>query len=261
MFFSNTGFHDAHFNMSYDVFLVHQLTHKNIIPTLRLYGWKPYAISLGYNQSDDFLDKEKCISENVEVVRRPTGGRAVYHSEELTYSIVMFANEKNISTIHNEISQALVRGLKLLGVNATLSQTSPSSEKIYFSEHSSACFSSVSRSEVHVNGKKIIGSAQRRFGDVVLQHGSIMLGGEHRTLPKFYRKQNESHFLHLNETTTEVETELRRKVSYEEISSAIQRGFEMQWEVELKQFPKLLVHSFESESQKNIDVVSELSFV
>jgi len=237
MFFSNTGFHDGNWNMAYDEFLVRKLTYKNIVPTLRLYGWEPYAISLGHHQSEDFLDKEQCASENVDIVRRPTGGRAVYHSEELTYSVVLFANGKNISPIHCEISQALVRGLKLLGVNATLSQTPSSSEKMYFSEHSAACFSSVSRSEVQVNGKKIIGSAQRRFGDVVLQHGSIMLGWEHRTLPKFYREKNESHFLHLNETTTEIETELNRKVSYEEISIAIRRGFELQWKVEFDEFP------------------------
>ena len=256
MFLLNNSFHDGDFNMSFDMFLVHQLEQRKILPTLRLYGWKPFAISLGYNQSGDFLDKEKCISENVDVVKRPTGGRAVYHAEELTYAVVMFAGEKNISTIHNEISQALVCGLKMLGVNAELSSKQIPSSKIYFGEHSTACFSSITRSEVNVNGKKIIGSAQRRFGNIVLQHGSIMIGSEHKSLPKFYREFNESQFQHLQETTTEIKTVLGKQISFEEVASVMQHGFEKQWEISFEQFPETIVEQFFHRNEEQSFVLS-----
>ena len=234
----NSGTNTGTYNMEFDMFLVQQLQNNSILPSIRFYSWNPYTISLGYNQSDHFLNKERCSSENIDIVRRPTGGRAVYHSEELTYSVVQFINGKSIATIHNEISQALVSGLRLLGINATLSAISSSTEKIYFGEHSSACFSSISRSEVHVNGKKIVGSAQRRFGDVVLQHGSIMIGSEHKLFPKFYFEQNENHVQYLKETTTEIETELGKKISFDEVANAMQKGFEQQWKVAFSEFPK-----------------------
>jgi len=241
--------------MAFDTFLTRECEKGTLQPTLRLYQWKPYAISLGYSQSEQFLDKEKCSLMNVDIVRRPTGGRAVYHAEEMTYSIVLPSNDKTVSAIHSEISQALVCGLKMLGVNASISQHPSSAEKIYFSEHSAACFSSVSRSEIQVNGKKIVGSAQRKFGDVILQHGSIMIGSEHKSLPKFYREVNEHQIQYLEETTTELETELRRTVSFEEVAEVLQKGFEKQWEVEFVEFPLEIVDEFSIEENTIAEVL------
>ena len=113
MHYINTGFHSGEWNMAFDVFLAVQLQKKAILPTLRCYGWSPYAISLGYNQDDSFFNRAKIENEGINIIRRPTGGRAIYHAEELTYSIVLYAEGRSISALHNNISDALVAGLQL----------------------------------------------------------------------------------------------------------------------------------------------------
>ncbi|MEK7263056.1 MAG: lipoate--protein ligase family protein [Bacteroidota bacterium] len=244
MHYINTGFHSGEWNMAFDVFLATQLQKKTILPTLRCYGWSPFALSLGYNQNDSFINKEKCRSENVSIVRRPTGGRAIYHSEEMTYSIVVFHQEKNISALHNEISLALVEGVNMLGVNAVLSTESSSATEMYKGKNSAACFSSIARSEIQVNGKKIAGSAQRRFNDVVLQHGSVMLGDKHKQLPFFYKEHSEEFFMNLTHSTAEVNSLLHRQVSFEEAAAVIQQGFKKKWNVEFAEFPPVILEKF-----------------
>ena len=87
--FENTGTSSGVFNMEYDEALARTLMDGSGNPTIRVYGWQPYAISLGWNQSLDEIDVERTKSEGVDVVRRPTGGRAILHANELTYSVVM----------------------------------------------------------------------------------------------------------------------------------------------------------------------------
>ena len=158
---------------------------------LRLYTWKPYAISLGYQQDEFSIDLEACERSSIDVVRRPTGGRAVYHAEELTYAVIMrFEPGEGIYAVHNKIAEALLELLQPLA-NGKLRFTSPRDTPPIRETYKTgtltniACFTSTARYEITLDGKKVVGSAQRRFGNVVLQHGSILLGNEHLRLPEF----------------------------------------------------------------------------
>ncbi|HWF45133.1 MAG TPA: hypothetical protein VG537_10870 [Candidatus Kapabacteria bacterium] len=158
---------------------------------LRLYSWSPFAVSIGYQQKLESVDLAACKTAGIDVVRRPTGGRAVLHAEELTYAVIMRTPpEQSIYAAHNRIVEALLASLEGLGPEFQNMQiTGRSSSANFRSNYQSgtltnaACFASTARHEVTYMGRKVIGSAQRRFGDVLLQHGSILLSHEHLRLP------------------------------------------------------------------------------
>lgn len=145
-------------------------------PTLRFYGWNSPAVTLGYFQKAlKEVDHDKCKELGIHIVRRLTGGRAVLHDEELTYSVVI--NEENpimpkgVTESYKVISQCLLRGFQHLDIDARLSPVT----KLKPGEFtSSACFDAPATYELTVDGKKIVGSAQVRQMGVVLQHGSVL---------------------------------------------------------------------------------------
>ncbi len=141
-------------------------------PTLRLYEWREAAVSIGYLQ-----DSSSFSSVGLPVVRRITGGRAVLHGTDLTYSIVLDSIHplfsQGILGAYKAISRSIVGALKGLGVDADFAR--PGSMSPMSDERSEACFYTPSRQEVLVGGLKIAGSAQRRLKNALLLHGSIML--------------------------------------------------------------------------------------
>jgi len=238
--FLNSGFHSGQYNMRRDEVLAERLAAGDGSPTLRVYGWKPFAVSLGYNQHRDDLDEAKCASQGIDIVRRPTGGRAILHAEELTYSVVMYSRGKNVNDSYCEISRALISGLRLLGADVDYALTQPNLPQLYRSQAAAPCFASSTRYEIQHRGKKLIGSAQRRFAsdtgeDVVLQHGSILIGPAHRRLLEFMRAESQkvrNAFRESLETkTTELNTILERNVSFDEVAGALRTGFENAWNI------------------------------
>lgn len=164
---------------------------------LRLYSWKPYCISIGYQQDESSIDTEACKKAGVDIIRRPTGGRAVYHAEELTYAAIMrFAPGEGIYAVHNKIAESLLEVLQSFCNNElelTSSRTTDLIREAYKpgTLTNIACFTSTARYEITWKGKKVVGSAQRRFGNAVLQHGSILLGDEHLRLPELLNISDE----------------------------------------------------------------------
>jgi len=208
--------------------------------TLRVYGWKPPAISLGWHQSLDEIDVQKCAEAGIDVVRRPTGGRAILHSEELTYSVIMIAERASVLDAYQRISKALVHGLRTIGIDARLEKSQHHFPSLYRLSSSAACFSSAARYEIHVNGRKLVGSAQRRFAhtsgsgeEVVLQHGSILLGPDHLRIVDFFRMVDEGGRRalrrELEEKTIDIFTILERRVAFDDVAQAVRRGFEDSW--------------------------------
>jgi lipoate-protein ligase A len=175
---------DAYINMAKDETLLEEVSLGKSPPTLRFYGWQPPALSLGYFQKAALgVNFEACKNLQVDIVRRPTGGRAILHEHEVTYCVVMpFVPGEEGSVLHTykKINYALLQGLKLLGVKAELipkaKNTAPSASKSF------ACFSSPSWYEVQVGEKKLLGSAQCRKNNTLLQHGSLMLKLEREKL-------------------------------------------------------------------------------
>jgi len=251
--FLDTGSKSGAFNMEFDEMLARRLRDEGGAPTLRLFRWKPWAISLGYNQVVDHLDTETCMRDGIDIVRRPTGGRAILHAEELTYSVVMEAGRRGILEVYNDISRALVCGLQLFGVKVALQKTQPNLREGYQHASSIPCFTTSARYEIEWRGRKLVGSAQRRFDDgdhdVVLQHGSILCGPAHKMLAEYLRVSGEA-------LRTELRIELDRKtvdlaeirggpVDIDALADCIRRGFEQEWKITLA--PSSLPSTVESE--------------
>ena len=241
--FENTGFHSGVFNMEYDESLARELVDGVGNPTIRVYGWRPIAISLGRNQSIDEIDLNKTSVAGIDVVRRPTGGRAILHANELTYCVVMIAHGKNVLSLYEEISRALIAGLQELGAPVAIEKSQPHFPSLYQNSSATACFSSTGRYEIKCGGKKLVGSAQRRYTvaggeEVVLQHGSILLGSEHKQIVDFLRlPSNEERGAlrrDLDEKTTELSTVLHRSVTFDETANAVFNGFRNAWSISLE---------------------------
>jgi len=183
--FLDTGTNHGKFNMAVDYYLARNVLDK---PTFRVYRWDPYCVSLGYHQDLNEINMNKCADRGFDVVRRETGGRAVFHSEELTYSMIIPKESKlysdSILEVYNKISNVLVKALNASGVKeAGLKKgRAPDFKELYKEKLSSICFSSTSTYEVVTGDKKLVGSAQKRLRDSVLQHGSIIVGQKHLEL-------------------------------------------------------------------------------
>lgn len=142
---------------------------------LRFYGWETPALSIGYAQRTDAIDLAACRRSAVELVRRPTGGRAVLHQRDLTYSLILPLRppwtKLSIAESYRRINVCLLRGLERLGLEVEIGLHPRQVDGAL----SPFCFPAISRHEVLVSGKKVIGSAQRRFPTALLQQGSILL--------------------------------------------------------------------------------------
>lgn len=155
-------------------------------PVLRLYRWSPATLSFGRNQpARGLYDEEAAAARGIAFVRRPTGGQAVLHHEELTYAVVApVAAIGKPRAAYEWINRALVAALREIGVDAALAGDGGGDPPIRRTGGApsrngwlEACFRRPERGEVMVAGRKLIGSAQRREGRTILQHGSILLGG------------------------------------------------------------------------------------
>ena len=150
----------------------------------RLYKWKPYCISLGANQSYDSIDLTKAKRDYIDVVKRPTGGRAILHAEELTYSVVLPVDyTSSARNIYREINLALLKGLKEYDkrlADIELESTQPAFSSIYKEAKGNICFAVSAKSELKFKGKKVAGSAQRKLNNSLLQHGSILCSDFHK---------------------------------------------------------------------------------
>jgi lipoate-protein ligase A len=153
-------------------------------PILRLYRWVPAAVTVGYNQDFSAFDETGILAAGYDLVRRPTGGRAILHADELTYAVIGTSPGPvfgaSLHETYMKINQALLTFLADLGLVADISEGESREEA-----RGLVCFRSAGRHEISVAGRKVIGSAQRRTGGVFLQHGSILAGPGHLELSSF----------------------------------------------------------------------------
>jgi len=162
------------YNMALDHALARELTAGTAV--LRLYRWERPTLSFGRNEpAEGLYDVAAARSLGVDFVRRPTGGRAVLHDEELTYAVVVEVGALGgLRETYRRINEALVVGLRTMGAPVELaSATSPVPGL-----GAGPCFDVPADGEVVANGRKLVGSAQVRIGRAILQHGSIILGGD-----------------------------------------------------------------------------------
>jgi lipoyl(octanoyl) transferase len=178
--FIHTGHRSPAENMALDEAILTAHSEGQAPPTVRFYGWNPATLSIGYFQKTQEVDFAQMEKEGIGFVRRPTGGRAVLHDKELTYSIIVSEDypgiPRQVTEAYRVLSEGLLLGFRALGLDAEMVQLATEAEKEkYASAGSAACFDSPSWYELVVEGRKVAGSAQVRQKNVVLQHGSILL--------------------------------------------------------------------------------------
>lgn len=156
-------------------------------PIFRLYGWKPACVSLGRNQKDDFLDYKFLKSKNIDVVRRLTGGRALLHDNEITYSFIcpesFLQNGSHIVSSYKEISQILIDKFKKLGIDLDFGASKPIKTGFDY------CMLISTGADLCYKEKKLIGSAQCRSHGYILQHGSILYDYNKKLLEEIFKEK------------------------------------------------------------------------
>lgn len=196
--FINSGARTPADNMAIDEAMLIAHSEGKTPPTVRFYGWEPATLSIGYFQkAEDEVEFGELRRQGIGFVRRPTGGRAVLHDRELTYSMIVSEQYPDMPTTVNEayrvLSEGLVHGFRRLGLQAQMVNLGAEEEKIKYvsTAGSAACFDSPSWYELVVEGRKIAGSAQTRSRGVILQHGSILLEMDVDQLFSLLRFSNE----------------------------------------------------------------------
>lgn len=156
-------------------------------PIFRLYGWEPACVSLGRNQKDDFLDYELLKSKNIDVVRRLTGGRALLHDNEITYSFIcpesFLQNGSHIVSSYKEISQILIDKFKKRGIDLDFGASKPIKTGFDY------CMLISTGADLCYKEKKLIGSAQCRSHRYILQHGSILYDYDKKLLEEIFKEK------------------------------------------------------------------------
>lgn len=224
----NSGFCVGQYNMDFDIERTKQFSEGNAKAMFRVYGWKPWALSLGYNQKETDIDPELCKARNIDIVRRPTGGRAVLHANELTYSVVCPIPEGiSPQDLYRDIHIFLLEGLNKLAIpDLGFEKSQPDFRNLYKREDRSvSCFASSARWEISCQGKKMVGSAQRVFGNTLLQHGSIILSAGHEQLADIITTDSDEKRTRLKAWTLEhsiaADEAAGRIISYDETAEAI----------------------------------------
>jgi lipoate-protein ligase A len=219
-------------NMAADDFLFRSLSSEPQT-FLRFYRWKRPTVSLGYSQDiRKVVDVEYCRKQGIDIVRRVTGGKLVLHHKEVTYSLCSSDKETFTSTLADSyrlISQGLMRGLEKIGLKSCLADAPPNS----YVRGNLPCFSYPARDEIEVEGKKIVGSAQKRAGSKFIQHGSIPLEEDEGILgPVSFLKEedNKGRMISLSQA-------LGKKVSFdwavERLTSGISEFFKINFTPEV----------------------------
>jgi lipoate-protein ligase A len=241
--FLNTGRADGMTNMAVDEAILKGVGRGSSPPTVRVYAWDPPAVSTGYAQDvAREIDIAACLRRGVDVVRRPTGGRAVLHAGELTYAVVGLSGlaplGSTIRETYRAIARALLEGLLELGIEGDLERVGTAAARRGRGA-SPPCFVSSGRFEIVVRGKKLVGSAQRRVGRAVLQHGSLLIDGTHAGLADVIAVDDEAARRRVRELlrakTTDLCSILERPVSFDEIARALRTGFERSWGFRLRE--------------------------
>lgn len=225
----NTGLQDGATNMAIDEAILEAVAAGESPPTLRFYGWQPACVSLGYGQSWEAVDEAACQAKGWGLVRRATGGRAILHIDELTYSVCAPQEEPrvrgSILESYQRLSEALVAGLQLLGLK-------PARAKPDYGQldtGGAACFDGPSNYEITAHGRKLIGSAQVRKKGIVLQHGTLPLYGDISRIIQALQLESEAARRtakeQLQARAITLESCLGRRVSFHEAADAMRAGF------------------------------------
>lgn len=215
-----TGVNTAFSNMAIDQAILVANSEGKVPPTVRFYGWMPAAISIGYFQSlADEIDIQACERFGVDYVRRITGGGAVFHEKELTYSIVVPESHKeipkNIMKSYGRICGAVIKGLDHLGIESSYAPIN----------------------DIIAGGRKISGNAQTRKQETVLQHGTVLMDVDVDKMFSLLKVPNEKIkdklIADVKQRVTSMKHLLGKEIAFKDVAEAMKLGFEEEFQVEL----------------------------
>ncbi|KXG11247.1 biotin/lipoate A/B protein ligase family protein [Anoxybacillus rupiensis] len=258
--FIDSGDCSPAFNMALDEALLEWHSEGKIPPTVRFYGWNPPTLSVGYFQKvEKEIDMDAVRKNGLGFIRRPTGGRGVLHDKELTYSVIVSeahpAMPETVTEAYRVISQGILEGFRLLGLDAYFAVPKTEEEKASLKNPRSAvCFDAPSWYELVVEGRKVAGSAQTRQKGVILQHGSILLDLDEDLLFSLFKYPNERVKARLQKNFKNKAVAINeltdRKVTISEAKEAFYQGFEKGLDIILEPYTL---------SEAEIEYVNELA--
>lgn len=223
-----SGVHDGPTNMAVDEAILESVAAGESPPTLRFYGWEPACLSLGFAQPWAVVEVAACRARGWDVVRRPTGGRAILHVDEVTYSVCLPQDEPRVQggilASYRRLSDALADGLALLGLDPARAVPQDGAR----AEAGPACFDGPSNYEITAGSRKLVGSAQARKRGVVLQHGSLPLYGDVSRIVQGLvagEAQRAAMGRRLRTHATTLEESLGRRTEAADVIQALCRGF------------------------------------
>ncbi len=224
-------------NMALDEAITDAVANGDAPPTLRFYQWEPPCLSLGKRQPLEGIDLARCAADGVDVVRRATGGWAILHTDEFTYSVACRADDPRVAgpilDAYRTLSAGLIAGLRLIGLTATMRPARPEGTH----NLSAACFEVPSAYEVTTGDRKLIGSAQARMNDRVLQHGSLPLRGDIARVVNYLTFADEQAratlATRLREHAVTLGEALGRPIDFSEVAPAMAKGFAQALNLEL----------------------------
>jgi lipoate-protein ligase A len=229
----DTGMCGAAFNMALDEAIAIHVREEHALPTLRIYGWNHRSVSIGSFQKSADLRIGYCRDNGIPVVRRPTGGRAVLHGDELTYSFSVPTGKGAFSygllDSYKKISAALVSALLKAGFPPQSIMSGRRTKSGIRCLHSPHCFRSVSYGEIAVNGMKVIGSAQKRWKDGLLQQGSLLLSVDEDEVNAIFQRET----VDLSGASLIGLKQVMPELSYNDLKNALQTAFEQTFQITL----------------------------
>jgi len=211
-------------NMAVDEAVFRLGRREGLPPTLRFFGWSPPAVSLGYFQKTSReIDVEACRRAGIDIVRRPTGGKAVLHDQELTYSLSAAVDHPlftgDILGTYRIISSCIEEALQRLGLTPEVAIEGRSAAGTPLEGY---CFAAPSRYELLVGGRKICGSAQIRTSGSFLQHGSLLIDIDPARTAAVMKVSAEG----VTASTTTLREQLGRAIGADELARVLRVAFE-----------------------------------
>jgi len=243
-------------NMAVDEAILESVIKQDALPTLRLYAWEPACLSLGLAQPFAEVDLPALEARRWDLVRRPTGGRAILHTDELTYAVIAPQNEPRVKggvlESYLRLSQALLQVLCLLGLDPEANEKSTGNTP---GKPNPVCFEVPSNYEITVSGLKLIGSAQARRNEGVLQHGALPLQGDLTRIVSVLSfandQERERAKTRLLAHATTVERELGHAPNWVDAATAFQSAFSQVLNLDLE--PGMLTNQEMSRANQLIE--------
>lgn len=235
----DSGHHDAATNMAIDEWLLNKHSEGKIKPTLRFYGWKRPSLTVGHFQNvKRTINLSGVQKHQCDFVRRLTGGSAVLHDDELTYSIIVTEQHPNIPKSVNKAYYVLAKGLLEGYRNLNIDANFAISEKELRQQRSAVCFEVPAMYEIVINNKKISGNAQTRKKGVLLQHGSIPMSFDSKMLFDLFKFSKDSFRERQRKAFVNKATSINeitgKKHTYEQLKDAFLAGFQSSLNINLK---------------------------